>query len=120
VIWPGEADVRAGTQPHLGVEERGELMKVLRWMPPRRAKARVLEARNPPEDIGLRAILHLGLEAHDVVERAERVVAAQLDDGIGLHVGRCGFVSPTGFIGPKRSVSRPRSAMTSIGRQPSK
>ncbi len=33
---------------------------------------------------------------------------------------RCGFVSPTGFIGPKRRVSRPRSAITSIGRQPSK
>src|ERR1700704_4051198 len=31
-----------------------------------------------------------------------------------------GSGSPNGFIGPWRSVSRPRSAMTSIGRQPSK
>ena len=32
----------------------------------------------------------------------------------------CGTGSPTGFIGPKRSVSRPRSAITSIGRHASK
>ena len=32
----------------------------------------------------------------------------------------CGLVRPTGFIGPWRRVSRPRSAITSIGRQPSK
>ena len=38
----------------------------------------------------------------------------------GFTVGLRGLVSPTGFIGPKRSVSRPRSAITSIGRQPSK
>src|ERR1041384_7135665 len=31
-----------------------------------------------------------------------------------------GSTRPTGFIGPKRSVSRPRGAMTSIGRDPSK
>ena len=31
-----------------------------------------------------------------------------------------GSISPTGFIGPKASVSSPRSAITSMGRQPSK
>jgi hypothetical protein len=31
-----------------------------------------------------------------------------------------GSSSPTGFIGPKRSVSSPREAITSTGRQPSK
>ena len=31
-----------------------------------------------------------------------------------------GSGSPTGFIGPKRSVSRPRRAISSTGRQPSK
>ena len=48
----------------------------------------VLEAGDHAEDLGLRAVLHLGLEADEVVERAERVVAAELDDGVGLHVGR--------------------------------
>ena len=50
-------------------------------------EARVLEAGDGAEDLGLRAVLHLGLEADDVVEGAERVVAAELDDGVGLHVG---------------------------------
>ena len=31
----------------------------------------------------------------------------------------CGLRSPTGFIGPYRSVSTPRRAMTSTGMQPS-
>ncbi len=34
--------------------------------------------------------------------------------------GLCSLVRPTGFIGPWRRVSRPRSAITSMGRQPSK
>ena len=68
----------------------------------------------------LLAVLQLGLEADHVEQRAELVVLAQLHDRVGLHVGSCGLVRPTGFIGPWRRVSRPRSAITSIGRQPSK
>src|SRR5437763_14184741 len=44
----------------------------------------VLEARNGPEHALLCAIVQLGLEADDVVERAELVVLAQLYDGVGL------------------------------------
>jgi hypothetical protein len=80
----------------------------------------VLQARDHAEDPHLLAMLQLGLEADHVVERAERVVLAQLDDGVGLDGPVRGLVRPTGFIGPWRSVSRPRSAITSIGRQPSK
>ena len=81
----------------------------------------VLQPGNHPEDRGLLAVFQLGLEADHVEQRAERVVLAQLHDRVGLlGPGWCGFVSPTGFIGPCRSVSRPRSAITSIGRQPSK
>jgi hypothetical protein len=67
----------------------------------------------------LLAVLQLGLEADHVPQRAQRIVLAQLHHGIGHRPVR-GSSGPTGFIGPKRSVSRPRSAMTSIGRQPSK
>jgi hypothetical protein len=80
----------------------------------------VLQPGNGAEHAHLLAVLQLGLEADHVVERAELVVLAQLHDGIGLHRRSCGLVRPTGFIGPWRSVSRPRSAITSIGRQPSK
>ena len=38
----------------------------------------------------------------------------------GFSSGLWALVRPTGFIGPWRRVSRPRSAITSIGRQPSK
>jgi hypothetical protein len=30
-------------------------------------------------------VLQLGLEAHHVPQRAQRIVLAQLDDGVGLH-----------------------------------
>ena len=50
-------------------------------------EARILEAGDGAEDLGLRAVLHLGLEADEVVEGAERVVAAELDDGVGFLVG---------------------------------
>ena len=61
-------------------------MKVLRWMPPSRAKLASCKPGNHPENSGLRAVLHLGLEADDVVERAQLVVAAQLHHRIGLHI----------------------------------
>ena len=67
----------------------------------------------------LLAVLQLGLEADHVPQRAQRIVLAQLHHRIGPRPVR-GSVRPTGFIGPKRSVSRPRAAITSIGRQPSK
>ena len=44
----------------------------------------VLEPRNGAEHALLRAMLQLGLEADDVVERAELVVLAQLHDRVGL------------------------------------
>ena len=81
----------------------------------------VLQAGNGAEDAHLLAVLQLGLEADHVEQRAELVVLAQLHDGVGLaRRAARGLVRPNGFIGPWRSVSRPRSAITSIGRQPSK
>jgi hypothetical protein len=56
----------------------------------------------------LRPVLQLGLEAHHVEQGAQRVVLAQLHDGQGLLAAPVGVVqAPTGFMGPKRRVSRP-------------
>ena len=44
----------------------------------------VLEAWNGAEHPLLRAIVQLGLETDDVVERAKLVVLPQLHDGVGL------------------------------------
>ena len=83
-------------------------------------EARVLQAGDHAEDARLLAMLQLGLEADHVPQRAERIVLAQLHDGIGPRARCADRTSPTGFIGPKRSVSSPRAAITSMGRQPSK
>ena len=80
----------------------------------------VLQAGNGAKNTDLLAVLQLGLEADHVEQRAELVVLAQLHHGIWLFAGSCGLVRPNGFIGPCRNVSGPRSAITSIGRQPSK
>ena len=79
-------------QAHRGVEEAGGVEEGVAVDAAEAGEARGLEAGNGPEDLGLRAVLHLGLEADDVVEGAERVVAAELDDGVRLHCrGRAGW-----------------------------
>ena len=71
------------------------------------------------EDARLLAMLQLGLEAHHVVERAERVVLAQLHHGIGPRPVR-GSVEAHRLHRPEAQGIGPRAAITSIGRQPSK
>ena len=81
---------------------------------------RVLEAGNQAQHALLLAPLDLRLEADQAVVIAGEVVLPQLHGRVRRR-GRCADRRrPTGFIGPKRSVSAPRCAMTSIGRQPSK
>ena len=84
----GEAQPRVGAQPHAAVEQPRRVQEGVAVDAAEPGEGGVLEAGDRPEHLGLRAVLHLGLEADEVVERAERVVAAELDDGVGLHVGR--------------------------------
>jgi hypothetical protein len=77
----------------------------------------VLQARDQPQHARLFAPLHLRLEADQAVVVAGEIVLAQLHDGVGLATG-ARVARPTGFIGPNRSVSTPRAAITSIGRHP--
>ena len=60
-------------------------------------KLRIFKAGNRLENIGLRAVLHLGLEADDIVKRAQLVVAAQLHNGVGLDVGLMRIGQAHGF-----------------------
>ena len=58
---------------------------------------RVLQAGNHAEHLGLRAVLHLGLEAHDIVEGAKRVVLAKLDHQFPSdHCGMCRMLPVVG------------------------
>ena len=50
-------------------------------------KAGILKPWNAFENISLSTVLHFGLKADDVVKRAHSIVAAQLHDSMGLHIG---------------------------------
>ena len=52
-------------------------------------------------------------------KRAERIVLAQLDDGVGPAPG-ARIVEADRLHRPEAQVSGPRAAITSIGMQPSK
>ena len=116
----GEAQSRIGAQPQALVEQLWGVEEGIAMQPAEACELGLFQARNGAEDSDLLAVLELGLEADHVEQGAEPVVLAQLDDGVGLGPRPCGLVRPNGFIGPWRRVSRPRSAITSIGRQPSK
>ena len=45
----------------------------------------IFQAGDHTEHVGLNAVLQLGLEADHIVERAQGIVLAQLDDGVGLN-----------------------------------
>ena len=60
-------------------------------------KARILKAWNHFKNRRLRPVLHLGLKTDDIVERAKRIVAAQLHDGMRFHVGLMRIGQAHGF-----------------------
>jgi hypothetical protein len=72
--------------------------------------------RKMPHLLGM---LQLGLEADHVPQRAERIVLAQLDDGIGPAAG-ARIVEADRLHRAEAQGLGPRSAITSIGMQPSK
>ena len=86
---------------------------------PKRTNSACSRPGNQPQHARLIAPLDLRLEPDEAEVIAGQVVLPQLHGGVRPRPVR-GSVRPTGFIGPKRSVSGPRCAITSIGRQPSK
>ena len=81
----GEAQPRLRAQPQLAVEQLRRIQEGVAMQAAEPGEFGVLQPGNGAEDALLRAVLQLGLEADDVVERAELVVLAQLHDGIGFH-----------------------------------
>ena len=57
----------------------------------------LFQRRDHAEHLGLASVFHLGLEPHDVEQCPQLVVTAQLDDGIGLVLGRVGVGQADGF-----------------------
>ena len=90
----------------------GLLRKVLRCRPPRRANSAFCEARDHAEDAHLLGVLQLGLEADHVPQRAERVVLAQLHDGVGR-------APPVVRIGEADRLHRPEAQRFAARARPS-
>ena len=93
---------------------------VLRWTMPKRTNSACFEPGINAQHARLIAPLDLGLKSHE----AEMIAGAGCPAAAARRRAARGPSAdrsrPTGFIGPKRSVSAPRCAITSIGRQPSK
>ncbi|OIQ66494.1 hypothetical protein GALL_519340 [mine drainage metagenome] len=83
---PGKANIGARFQPQLVVEQSRRIQERVAMDAAKAGKTGVLQSRNHLENRGLRTILHLGLEADDIVKRPQRIVAAQLHHGVGLYL----------------------------------
>ena len=76
----------------------------------------VLQAGDRAEDARLLAVLQLGLEADHVAERAQRIVLAQLHDGVGPAAGaRVGQADRLHRAEAQRLAARARPSPRSAG-----
>jgi len=80
----GEAQPRHGGEPQGRIEQPGRLQEGVAMDAAEACELGLLQSRNHPEHTHLLGVLHLGLEAHDVEQRAEPVVLAELNDGMRL------------------------------------
>ena len=83
----GEAQPGIGLQAQAFVQQFRAVQEGVAVDAAEPGEARLLQPRNRPEDFGLGAVLQLGLEADHVEQGAERIVLAQLDDGMGAAAG---------------------------------
>src|SRR4051812_309970 len=84
---PCEAQLGLRAQPKLLVQQLRRVQEGVAVQPAEPRELGLLQARDAPEYLLLCAVFQLGLESDHVVERAELVVLAQLDDRIGLDGG---------------------------------
>src|SRR4029079_9674073 len=83
----GEADVELRLEAQLLVEQPRRVDETVAMDPAKPGELSLFEARDGAEDSHLLAVLQLGLEPDHVPQRAERIVLAQLDDGVGPAAG---------------------------------
>ncbi len=74
----GEAQPRIGFQSKSLVEHFWRIQKRIAVQAAEPREIGVFKARNGAENLDLRAMFQLGLESHHIVERAERIILAQL------------------------------------------
>jgi len=79
-----EAQARGDLHPQGPVQQARAVDEGVAVQPAQPGELGVGEARDHPEHLGLGPVFQLGLEAHHVPQRAQGVVLAQLDDGVGL------------------------------------
>ncbi len=80
-------------------------------------KARLFQSGDHAQNLGLRAVFHLGLEAHDIIERSQCVIAAQLHHGIGFFVRLMGIGEAHGLHRAKAQRFAPALSRASKGIQ---
>src|SRR3954451_25061834 len=83
----GKAEPRLRAQAQLAVEQLWRIQEGVAMQAAEASEFGLLQTGNGAEDALLLAIFQLGLEADDVVERAEFVVLAQLNDRVGFGGG---------------------------------
>ena len=86
-----------GFQAHLVIEQGGRVDEGVAVDAAKPGEAGFLQTGDHAEHLSLGAVFHLGLEAHDIEERPELVVAAQLHDGIGFLLGCMGVGEADGL-----------------------
>src|SRR3954447_11283671 len=80
---PGEAQPRHRSEAQRAVEQVRAVEEGVAVQPAEPGELGALQPRDHAEDMLLLAVTQLRLEADHVVERAQRIVLAQLDDGMG-------------------------------------
>ena len=83
---PGEAQTRRAPEAQPRVEQARRIEEGVAVQAAEPRELGPLQPRNEPEHMRLLAVFQLGLEPHHVEQRAERVVLAQLHDGVGFDV----------------------------------
>ena len=78
----GEAQPGLGAQAQLAVEQLRRIEEGVAVQAAQPRELGVLQAGDHAQDAGLLAVLELGLEAHHVPQRAQRIVLAQLHHGV--------------------------------------
>src|SRR5579871_3187327 len=116
----GKAQPRRRFEPQGGIEQLRRIEKRVAMQAAQPRELGIGEARDGAENAHLLAVLQLGLKPTMLNKVPSLLSCRSCTTAYGFSPGRCGLRRPNGFIGPWRNVSRPRSAITSMGRQPSK
>src|SRR5262249_42138119 len=90
----GKAQPRHRLQAQRTIEQTRAVDESVAVKPAEARELRVLQSRDCTQDACLLAMTQLGLKADHVVERAERIILAQLYDSVRLYVRRVRIGEP--------------------------